>query len=147
LSRTIKELLVKDGKANDTADKVEVFEVVGIDARVWVNLEGVVVVRRVLEQTVTSKKKTETKNKNISNKRSFRYIPIDWIKHLVRQEEEPLTLHATIVETVFSRKLDVDALLEILDLCTPHDLLERLLKEVLSRQIENERLASHKAHD
>jgi len=65
----------------------------------------------------------------------------------VRQEEEPLTLHATIVETVFSRKLDVDALLEILDLCTPHDLLERLLKEVLSRQIENERLASHKAHD
>jgi len=65
LSRTIKELLVKDGKANDTADKVEVFEVVGIDARVWVNLEGVVVVRRVLEQTVTSKKKQRRKTKTL----------------------------------------------------------------------------------
>ena len=64
--RTVQKLLVEDGHAHDATDKVEVLQVVGVDARVGVDLQRVVVVRRVREQTV------------------------DWIEHFVRQQKEPL---------------------------------------------------------
>ena len=43
---------MKDSKANDTTNEFEVIEVLGVNARMRVNLQSIIVVRRILEETV-----------------------------------------------------------------------------------------------
>ena len=85
----IQESAVEDRKTNHTADELEVVEMLWVDARVRVDLEGVVVMGGVLEQAV------------------------EWVEHLVREEEEKLSGQSTIIESVFAIELDHQSLLEI----------------------------------
>lgn len=85
----VQESAMEDRKTDHTADELEVVEMLWIDARVRVDLEGVVVVRRVLEQTV------------------------ERIEHLVREEEKELSGQSTVIESVFAVKLDHQSLLEV----------------------------------
>jgi hypothetical protein len=48
----VQEASVENGQTNDTTNELEVSKMLGVDAGVGVNLEGVVVVCRVLEQAV-----------------------------------------------------------------------------------------------
>jgi hypothetical protein len=48
----VQEASVENGQTNDTTDELEVTKMLGVDAGMWVNLECVVVVCRVLEQAV-----------------------------------------------------------------------------------------------
>ena len=59
---------MEDGKANNTTDEFEVSQMLRIDARVRVDLERIVVVRRVLEKTV------------------------EGVEHLVREKEEEFSV-------------------------------------------------------
>ena len=62
---------MEDTQAQTTADELEVVQVLGVDTGSRVNLEGVVVVRRVLEQTV------------------------EGVEHLVREQEEEFPVRRT----------------------------------------------------
>lgn len=48
----VQEAPVEDGQTNDTANELEVSKMLRVDAGVRVDLKGVIVVRRVLEQAV-----------------------------------------------------------------------------------------------
>ena len=48
----VQEASVENGQTNDTTNELEITKMLGVDAGMWVNLEGVVVVCRVLEQAV-----------------------------------------------------------------------------------------------
>lgn len=48
----VEESAVEDGEGEDSSDELEVVEVLGVDVGVGVDLEGVVVVCRVLEEAV-----------------------------------------------------------------------------------------------
>jgi hypothetical protein len=63
----VQETPVEDTQTEDSADELEVVQVFRVDSRVGVDLEGVVVVGRVLEQTV------------------------EGVEHLVREQEEELS--------------------------------------------------------
>lgn len=43
---------MENRKTNNTSNELEVVEMLGVDAGMWIDLQGVVVVRRVFEQTV-----------------------------------------------------------------------------------------------
>ena len=101
----IQESAVEDRKTYHTADEFEVVEMLWVDARVRVDLEGIVVVRRVLEQTV------------------------ERIEHLVREEEEELSGQSTVIESVFAVELDHQSLLEV-GCCLSHDLGIRVLEDM-----------------
>ena len=58
---------MENSKANNSSNKLKVVEMLRIDAGVRVDLKGVVVVSRVFEQAV------------------------EWIKHLMRKQEEELS--------------------------------------------------------
>jgi len=73
----IQEASVEDSQTNNTTNELEVSKMLGVDARVWVNLEGVVVVGRVFEQTV------------------------EWVEHFVRKQEEELSV-ILLVMRIFS---------------------------------------------
>lgn len=78
----IKETTMENSKTDYTANEFEVIEMLWVDSRVGVDLESVVVVGGVLEQTV------------------------EGVEHFVRQEEEEFSGQSTIIETVFSVELD-----------------------------------------
>ena len=48
----VQETAVENGQTNNTTNELEITKMLGVDAGMWVNLEGVVVVCRVLEQAV-----------------------------------------------------------------------------------------------
>lgn len=62
----VQETTMKDGQANNSADELEEQQMLRVDAGVRIDLKGVIVMCRVLEQT------------------------IEWIEHLMREEEEEL---------------------------------------------------------
>jgi hypothetical protein len=64
----VQEASVEDGQTDDTANEFEVIEMLRVDARMGIDLKGVVVVSRVLKQTV------------------------EGVKHLVREQEEKLSV-------------------------------------------------------
>lgn len=68
---------------NHAADETKVLQVLRVDARVWVNLELVIVGSRILEEAVHG------------------------VEHLVRDEEKPLARNATIVQAFFAGEADV----------------------------------------
>lgn len=98
---------MEDGHSNDPSNEAEVAQVVRVDTRLRIDLKGVVVVSRVLKETVVG------------------------VEHLMGQQEEPLPGHTTIVKTLLSLELDEQPLFQVLWL-QPHDLVERILKEVLT---------------
>jgi len=49
----VQESPMEDGETNDAADELEVTEMVWVDSRCRIDLQGIIVVRRVLEQSVT----------------------------------------------------------------------------------------------
>lgn len=63
----IEEATMEDTEPKTSTDELEVVQVLGVDARRRVDLKGIVVVRRVLEQAV------------------------EGVKHLVREQEEEFT--------------------------------------------------------
>lgn len=63
----IEETSVEDAKAKTAPDKLEVIQMFRINARRRVDLERVIVMRRIFEQA------------------------IEWVEHLVREEEEELS--------------------------------------------------------
>ena len=67
----IQEAAVEDAETQAATDELEVVQVLGVDAGRRVNLEGIVVVRRVLEQTV------------------------EGVEHLVREQEEEFPVRHT----------------------------------------------------
>lgn len=58
---------MEDSKTNHSADELEVIEMLGVHARVGINLQGIIIVGRVFEETV------------------------EGIEHFVREEEEEFT--------------------------------------------------------
>ena len=64
----IQEAPVEDSQTDNTTNELEVSKMLRVDAGVWVNLEGVVVVGRVFEQTV------------------------EGVEHFVRKQEEELSV-------------------------------------------------------
>ena len=115
--------MVEDGQPETSPDELEVLEMFRVDARGRVDLQSVVVVRRVLEEAVRG------------------------VEHLVRQEEEPFpeqgpksaspcapdlqrTLaprHASIVQPILTLKLDHQPLPQIIRL-QPHNRRKAVLK-------------------
>ena len=63
----IQEATVEDSQTNHSADELEVIEVFGVHARVGINLQGIIIVGRIFEETV------------------------ERIEHFVREEEEEFT--------------------------------------------------------
>lgn len=63
----IQETTVEDSQTNHSADELEVIEMLGVHARVGINLQGIIIVGRVFEETV------------------------EGIEHFVREEEEEFT--------------------------------------------------------
>ena len=63
----IQEATVEDAKPQAPADELEIVQVLRVDTRRWVDLQRVVIVRRVLEQAV------------------------EGVEHLVREQEEEFT--------------------------------------------------------
>lgn len=59
---------MENGQANHSADELEVIEMFGIDTRVGINLQGIIIVGGVFEQTV------------------------EGIEHFVREQEEEFTV-------------------------------------------------------
>lgn len=43
---------MEDAQAQASADELEVIQMLGVDTRCWVNLKGIVVVGRILKETV-----------------------------------------------------------------------------------------------
>ncbi len=101
----VQEAPVEDGKAHHAADEFEVIKMLGVDARVRIDLQGIVVVRRVLEETV------------------------ERIEHFVGKKEEELARETTVVEAVLAVELDHEALLQIGG-GLPGYLSERVLEDV-----------------
>lgn len=104
----IQEAPVEDSQTDNTTNELEVSKMLRVDAGVWVNLEGVVVVGRVFEQTV------------------------EGVEHFVRKQEEELSVmllvmrflfrtcaeevlprETSIIQTIFAVELDHQSLLQI----------------------------------
>lgn len=107
----IQESAVENRQAHNATDEFEVVEMLWVDTRVRIDLEGIVVVRRVLEQAV------------------------ERIEHLVREEEEELSGQSTIIESVFAVELDHQSLLEIRRRLS-HDLGIRVLEDVRAADLD-----------
>lgn len=71
----IQEAPVEDSKTDNATNELEVSKMLGVDTGVWVNLESVVVVGRVFEQTV------------------------EWVEHLVRKQEEELSVILLVMQS------------------------------------------------
>lgn len=68
----IQEAAVEDSQTNHSADELEVIEMLGVHARVGINLQGVIIVGGVFEETV------------------------ERIEHFVGEEEEEFTRQVSI---------------------------------------------------
>jgi len=107
----VQETTVEDGQTNNTSNELEIVQVLRVDAGMRIDLEGVVVVRRVFEQTV------------------------ERVKHLVREQEEEFTRQTSVIQTVFSVELDHQTLLKVRSRLT-HDLMVRILEDVRSPDLD-----------
>lgn len=120
---------MENTKSNTSTDKLEVVQMFRVDSRVWVDLKRVIVVGRVLEQTV------------------------ERVEHLVREQEEEFSLElsalplmepcnsvslpreTSVIETVFTLELDHQPLLEVVRALS-HNFGVRSLKDVFSRHLD-----------
>ena len=74
-------MAVVNGEANYSSNELEVGQVLGIDARIGTNLEGVNVLVCVFEETVLG------------------------VEHRMGQEIEPLASHSAVIHPFLARKL------------------------------------------
>ena len=119
---------MENGKADTTADKLEIVQVLGINARCGIDLEGIVVLGRVLEQKA------------------------EGVVHLVREEEEEFSAAKSIksparkrqmrvprgdiiIPTFFTIELDHQPLLQIIRALF-HDLGVTILKDMVSANLD-----------
>ena len=72
----IQETAVENRQTNNTADKLEIVEMLGVNSRVGINLQGVIIVGGVFEETV------------------------EGIEHFVGEEEEKFTVSVSIEKTL-----------------------------------------------
>ena len=79
---SINVMAMEQSYPHDSSNKVEIREVVRVNARVCIDLKSVDVLSAVLEQAVVR------------------------VEHFMRQEVEPLPSHASIVQTLFPLELD-----------------------------------------
>lgn len=124
----VQEPSMEDAQAEATANELEVVQMLRIDARRRVDLEGVVVVRGVFEQTV------------------------EGVEHLVREKEEEFTItklgnhlgptllgdiprKTTVVQTIFTVELDHESFLEVIRRLS-HDLSITILKDVVTPDLD-----------
>lgn len=76
----IQETTVEDSQTNHSADELEIIEMLGVHARVGINLQGIIIVGRVLEET------------------------IERIEHFMREEEEEFTVRVSILTDTGEKK-------------------------------------------
>ena len=121
----IQETTVENAETEAATNKLEVVEVLRVDATVGVDLQSVVVVGRVLEQAV------------------------EGVEHLVRKQEEELSEQSqtrweqssnapgdtSVIQTVFTLKLDHQTLLQVTGRL-PHDLGVTSLEQVVTRNLD-----------
>lgn len=109
---TVDMMSVEKCHTDDSADKMEVRQVVGIDARIRVDLQRVNVLTRVQEQAVVR------------------------VQHLVGQQVEPLPRHAPVIESVLPLELDHQSFAEVF---RTHfdDLSVRLFEDLLSTHLQS----------
>lgn len=107
----IEKTTVENGKTDDTADEFEVVQMFWVDTGVRVDLESVVVVGGVFEQAV------------------------EGVEHLMGQEEEELSGESTVVQAIFSIKLDHESLLQVRSRLA-HDLGIRILENMRSSNFD-----------
>lgn len=107
---SVQETAVENGQTYNTPDELEVVQMFRVDTRVRVDLESVVVVRRVLKQTV------------------------EGVEHLMRQQEEEFSGQTTVIQTVFAIELDHQALLQVTSTLS-HDLVVRVLEDMTSADL------------
>ena len=107
----VQEASVENGQTNDTTNKLEVVQMLRVDAGMRVDLEGVVVVRGVLEEA------------------------IEGVEHLVGKQEEELSGKTSVIQTVFTVKLDHKSLLQIRS-ALPHNLVVRVLENMRSPNLD-----------
>lgn len=106
---------MKHGHANDSTHKMEVAQMIRIDARVCIDLKGVDIVTRILKQ------------------------PIVRVQHLMTEKVKPFAGNSAVIEAILAPKFDHKPLLEIFG---PHlddetiaffeDLLSTHLKSTMS---------------
>jgi hypothetical protein len=102
---SVQKAAMENGQTNNAPNELEVVQMLGVDARMRVNLKGVVVVRGVLEKAV------------------------EGVEHLVGKQEEELSGETAVIQTVFAVKLDHQSLLQISS-ALPHDLVVRVLEDM-----------------
>lgn len=75
----IQETSMENSKTHNTADESKVVEMFWVDARMRVDLKGVVIVRGVLEQTKRSCYDISSESQTVIN----RCLPVEGIEHFV----------------------------------------------------------------
>jgi hypothetical protein len=90
----IEETSMEDSQADNSANELEVVEMLWVDARVRVDLEGVVVVCGVLEQA------------------------IEGVEHLMREKEEKLSGETTVIQTILAIEFNHQPLLQVISRLT-----------------------------
>ena len=120
---------MEDGETQASTDELEVVEMLRVDPGMRVDLERVVVVRRILEETV------EGIELQMQRQRMSRTCNSDRTYHLVRQQEEEFSRQTTVIETILSIELDHQSLLEIV-WSLPHNFGIRILKDVSSSDLD-----------
>ena len=74
----IQETAVENGQTNNTTNELEIVQMFGVNTGMRVDLESVVVVRRVFEQAV------------------------EGVEHLVGKEEEEFSRKTSVIQTIFT---------------------------------------------
>ena len=101
----VQETAVENGQTNNTTNELEIVQMLGIDARMRIDLECVVVVCGVLEKAV------------------------EGVEHLVGKQEEELSGKTSVIQTVFSVKFDHESLLQISSALS-HNLVVRVFENM-----------------
>ena len=60
---------------------------------------------------------------------------VEWVEHIVRQQEEELSGNTTVVQTFFTIELDHKSLLQVIG-CLSHNLLIRVFKDMISSNLD-----------
>jgi hypothetical protein len=109
--KCVQKAAVENRQTNNSANKLEVVQMLRIDARMGIDLQRVVVVRRVLEQTV------------------------EGVEHLMGKQEKELSRETSVIQTVFTVKLDHKSLLQIRSALS-HNLVVRVLENMRSPNLD-----------
>jgi hypothetical protein len=107
----IEEAAVENGKSDDPSNEFEVVEVLGVHTRMGINLQGVIIVCGVFEKAIKWIKHFVGEKKE----EFTRLMLVNTTIHRTREDmtREDIPRKTTVVETVFTIKLDHQALLQV----------------------------------